>query len=65
MQLDPLRSYRCAYHPVDGFGTPVSADTGVLPFVQIKAADAEDAQRKAHHVTGCPIDNVAHIEAVA
>lgn len=59
------RSYRCTYHPNDSYGTPVGAETGVLPFVQIKAKDAEDAQRKAHHVTGCPISGVERLEVVA
>lgn len=59
------RSYRCSYHPQTRDGFPVPADTGVLPFVQVKAANAEDAQRKAHAVTGCPVASVERMEEVA
>lgn len=58
MQVSATRSYRCSYHPKDTFGTPIAAESGVLPFVQIKAANAEQAQRAAFHVTGCPIASV-------
>lgn len=60
--IHPTRSYRCHYHPRDGGGFPTLADTGVLPFVQLKATDAEDAQRKAHHVTGCPVVSAERLE---
>lgn len=63
MQIQPTRSYRCSYHPQDRFGTAVPADTGVLPFVQLKAANAEDAQRKAQAVTGCTVVGVERMEA--
>lgn len=59
------RSYRCTYHPKDRDGFPVQADTGVLPFVQIQAENAEDAQRKAHHTTGCAIAQVERMEGRA
>jgi hypothetical protein len=36
----------------------------VLPFVQLQATSAEDAQRKAHHTTGCAIAEVQRIEPV-
>lgn len=65
MQVTPTRSYRCTYHPQDGYGFPAPADTGVLPFVQLKARDAEDAQRKAHAVTGCPVSQVERLEVAA
>lgn len=56
------RSYRCHYHPKDRDSWPVPCETGVLPFVQVKAANAEAAQRQAHIVTGCPISNVERLE---
>lgn len=59
------RSYRCSYHPKDANGYPAPADTGVLPFVQLRAANAEDAQRKAFHLTGSPIAGVERIEVAA
>ena len=59
------RSYRCSYHPKDLNGHPTTSDTGVLPFVQLKARDAEDAQRKAFHLTGSPIAGVERIEVAA
>lgn len=62
MHVQPARSYRCSYHPQDRFGVPVSAETGVLPFVQLKAASAEDAQRKAQAVTGCAVVGVERME---
>lgn len=58
------RSYRCSYHPQDRSGFPVQADSGVLPFVQLKAANAEDAQRKAHAVTGCAVASVERMDEV-
>ena len=63
MQVAPARSYRCAYHPKDAWGNPLPSDTGVLPTVQLKAADAEHAQRAAQVVTGCSIASVERIEA--
>lgn len=56
------RSYRCSYFPTDRDSFPVPADTGVLPFVQVQARDAEHAQRAAHAVTGCPISEVQRLE---
>ena len=65
MSIKLTRSYRCSYYPKDRFGSPVATDTGVLPFVQLKATDAEDAQRKAHAVTGCAVVGVERIEVAA
>ncbi|HWH75063.1 MAG TPA: hypothetical protein VNV16_12450 [Methylibium sp.] len=56
------RSYRCHYTPKDRNGYPVPSDTGVLPFVQVRAANAEEAQRAAYALTGCPIASVERIE---
>ena len=59
------RSYRCHFHPKDRNGYPAACDTGVLPFVQVKARDAEHAQRVAHDLTGCSISNVERLDEVA
>lgn len=58
------RPYRAFYTPLDRDGWPVPSETGVLPYVDLKATDAEHAQRKAHERTKCPIDRVERIEAV-
>ena len=65
MQVTPTRSYRCTYHPKGPGGYPVQSDTGVLPFVQVKATNAEHAQRAAHAVTGCAIASVERLEGGA
>lgn len=57
------RSYRCHYNPKDNNNWPVTCESGVLPFVQIQATDAEHAQRVAHAVTQCSISSVERIEA--
>lgn len=65
MTIAVLRSYRCNYYPKGPGGYPVPADTGVLPYIQLKAPNAETAQRAAHHVTGCAIDSVERVEGGA
>lgn len=59
------RSYRCHYTPTDRDGYPVPSESGVLPFVQLQANDAEQAQRLARALTGCPISEVQRLEGVA
>lgn len=56
------RSYRCHYNPKDRDGWPVACESGVLPFVQVQATDAEHAQRVAYAVTQCPISGVERQE---
>jgi hypothetical protein len=56
------RSYRCTYHPTDSAGFASISDTGVLPFVQLRASDAEEAQRLAHHITGCAVSEVQRLD---
>ena len=63
--ITPARSYRCSYHPKDFNGHPAPSEAGVLPFIQLKARDAEDALRKAHAVTGCPVSHVERLEVAA
>lgn len=65
MQVTPTRSYRCSYHPKDTNGYPVATESGIQPFVQVKASSAEHAARAAHAVTGCPISNVERVEGGA
>lgn len=62
MSIKATRSYRCSYHPHDRHGVPVTTDSGVLPFVQLKALSAEDAQRKAQAVTGQTVVNVERLD---
>lgn len=59
------RSYRCHYTPKDRDGFPVPSETGVLPYLQLQARDAEEAQRLAFNATGCSISHVERIEAAA
>lgn len=58
------RSYRCHYTPLDRDGFPVPSESGVLPFIQLKAEDAEQAQRLARSLTGCPIAEVQRLDPV-
>lgn len=56
------RRYRAYYSPLDRDGFPVSSDTGVLPFVQIKADSAEQALTQAYALVGCPISEVQRLD---
>lgn len=62
MQTNP-RSYRCTYTPLDRDGWPVPCESGVQPYIQVQAASAEDAQRKAHHLVRSPIAHVERLDA--
>jgi hypothetical protein len=62
MNITEKRTYRCSYHPKTLGGHPIVSDSGVLPFVQLKAAGAAQAAELAHSVTGCAIDDVARLE---
>lgn len=55
-------SYRCTYHPADRAGFESISETGVLPFVQLRASGAEEAQRLAHLITGCAVSDVLRLE---
>jgi len=62
MQIAPrstARRYRCYL----SHGHP--ADTGVLPFVQLRAVSAAIAARLAHAVTGACVVEVVRLEEVA
>lgn len=63
--ITPLRSYRCYFTPLTDRGLPILSESGTQPFIQIKAANAEAAQRAAHHLTGKPVADVERIEVVA
>jgi hypothetical protein len=65
MSMATKRSYRCFYTPLDREGYPIPADSGVLPFVQVQADNAEHAQRAAFNTTGCPVASVERLEEVA
>jgi hypothetical protein len=60
--MSQARSYRCHYTPKDRHGWPVPCETGVLPFIQVQAPDAEAAQRAAWSLTGCAINSVERLE---
>lgn len=63
-QREEQRTYRCHYTPLDRDGAPVASESGVLPFVQVRAADAESARIAAYTRTGgCPIVEVERLEA--
>lgn len=59
-----MNRYRCYYTPVDRLGIPTLTEAGVLPFVQLQAANAERALRAAHHVTGCPVTDAERLDDV-
>lgn len=61
MQKASTRSYRCNYHPLVGAFAAL-CDSGILPFVQVQARNAEEAQRLAHHITGCAISDVQRLD---
>lgn len=57
-----LRRYRCYYTPRDAFGNLNPSDAGTAPFLQFRAADAEQALNIAQKVTGCPVIEAIRIE---
>lgn len=59
------RSYRAFYTPLDRNRFPVASDSGLLPFVQVQATNAEHAQRAAFATIGCPISHVERLEDAA
>jgi hypothetical protein len=63
LQVPPsLRSYRCHYTPQSPDGFPVASDSGLLPFVQVKADNAEHALRAAFATVRCPISHVERLD---
>ncbi|GEM_PF-4125495 len=64
MHIAPLRSYRCYHYPKTPQGLPVADETGLLPFVQVRAASAAHALRAAASITGCVIDRAERLEEV-
>lgn len=56
------RRYRCYYTPRDALGHLNPSDTGAAPFVQLHAANGEQALSLAQQVTGCPVSMVVRIE---
>jgi hypothetical protein len=61
--MPTTRSYRCSYVPKDRNGWPVPCESGVLPFIQVQADNAEAAQRHAWALTGCSVAQVERLEA--
>lgn len=62
-QAGDTRSYRCAYTPLDLNRVPLASDTGVLPTLQVRARNAEEAQRLAFATIGCPIVMVERLDS--
>lgn len=60
--MTKTRSYRCTFSPIDRFGVPIGTESGVLPWLQLRAEDAEQAARLAHASVGAPIVHVERIE---
>lgn len=54
-----MRSYRCYYHP----RPDAPAETGVLPYIQLKAEAADEAAALAFATTGKPISHVERLES--
>lgn len=52
------RSYRCSYYP----RPDEPCESGVLPYITLKAAGAEQAQQLAFATVGKPIASVVRIE---
>lgn len=63
--MSTSRSYRCTFTPIDRFGVPINTESGVLPWLQLRAKDAEQAARMAHASVGAPIVQVERIEPTA
>lgn len=58
--ITPLSSYRAYLRPAG-----LSAEAGALPFIQVRAANAEHAMRAAHAVSGQPVERVEHLNPPA
>lgn len=59
-QITPTASYRAYLRPAG-----LDAESGVLPFIQLKAINAEHAMRAANAVTGHPVESVERLEGGA
>ena len=57
VQVTPTHSYRAYLRP-----NGLLSESGVLPFIQLRAPSAEHAARAAHAVTGKAVDSVERIE---
>ncbi|SNT28681.1 hypothetical protein SAMN06265795_12222 [Noviherbaspirillum humi] len=54
-----LSSYRCRLRPFD---VACADDSALDGFIQLKASNAVEAQRLAHHVTGAAVIDVTRME---
>lgn len=57
-----LQRYRCYYTPQTAEGWVVPSESGVLPFIDVDATDAEHAMRQAHHAKSAPISEVVRLD---
>ncbi len=56
--------FRCFYHPVDRFGSPVPMPSGDLPSIDVAACDREEAISKAHRAVKHPITETQRLDGV-
>lgn len=56
--MSSTRSYRCYYYP----RPDEPSESGVLPYLQVRAADAEQAAQLAYATMGKPIARCERIE---
>ena len=54
--------YRCSFHPLTIDGLPVSCESGIEPYVDVEAPNAEEASRRAYALKACPITEVTRLE---
>lgn len=64
MQVQPLRSYRAVLIPAETAPEEIEfkAEHGLLPTLRLKAATADQARAKAHHVSGRSVLSVERVE---
>lgn len=66
-EIQPMRSYRAFVYPRTASAWDLEGAEGskLVQFVQLKAANGEDAEAKAMWVTGMNVHSVERIDAAA
>lgn len=54
--------YRCSYTPLTIDGFVIASESGVLPYVDVTAVDAEAAARAAYLAKNAPITEVMRLD---
>lgn len=62
MRKTTTQRYRCTYRPLTIDGFPVASESGVEPFIEVDARNAEEAARLAYAAKRCPITDAVRIE---